>query len=277
MIKIKKAIIELFKVSIVIRQKNEVSKTIKYLNGLLLVIIRNYCSNVCEILLEGRKFIMIDIKISEEIKEACPNAVLGVVQAKVSVNESSETLLKEIDDYASVLQNELKLEELTLNKAIKDGREAYKSLGKSPSKYRLSSEALVRRILQGKGIYRVNNIVDINNLISIKSKFPVGSYDVSNINGTVSLNRADDGATYKGIGKTYLNIEHLPVLVDNDGPFGSPTSDSERAMIGESSKEIVMCIYSFSGDADLEEYLSSAKELLEKYADGSDFETRIIA
>ena len=234
-----------------------------------LVILVKYC-------LKGELLIMIDIKISEEIKDLCPNVALGLIQAKVKVEESSEALLKEIDDCCSALQNELKLEELTSQKAINDGREAYKSFGKSPSKYRLSSEALVRRILQGKGIYRVNNIVDINNLISIKSKFPVGSYDVSSIKGTVLLNRAHDGATYKGIGKSDLNIEHLPVLADNDGPFGSPTSDSERAMIGESSKEIVMCIYSFSGDADLEGYLSSAKELLEKYADGSDFETRIV-
>ncbi|MDO5518786.1 MAG: phenylalanine--tRNA ligase beta subunit-related protein, partial [Clostridium sp.] len=149
---------------------------------------------------------MIDIKITEEIKDLCPNAALGLIQAKVKVEESSDDLLKEIDSYCSTLENELSLEELTAEEAIRDGREAYKSLGKSPSKYRLSSEALVRRILQGKGVYRVNNIVDINNLISIKSKFPVGSYDVSNIKGAVSLNRAADGATYKGIGKADLNI-----------------------------------------------------------------------
>ena len=65
-------------------------------------------------------------------------------------------------------------------------------------------------------------------------------------------------------------------MTDDDGPFGSPTSDSERAMIGEESKEIIMCIYSFSGDEGVEEYLNSARELLEKYAHGSDFEIRII-
>lgn len=219
---------------------------------------------------------MIHIEISNEIKELWPQTTFGYIQGKVKVSDSSEALINEIDNYCKVLQSELKLEELSSQKPIKDGREAYKSLGKSPSKYRLSSEALLRRILQGKGLYRVNNIVDINNLISIKSKFPVGSYDVSNINGTVFLNRAEDGATYKGIGKAELNIEHLPVVADDNGPFGSPTSDSERAMIGEGAEEIIMCIYSFSGDEGLEEYLNSAKELLGKYADGSDFEIKII-
>lgn len=226
--------------------------------------------------LKGELLIMIDLIISEEIKELCPEVSIGLIQANVNAKESSEDLLNEIDDYCNILQNELKLEELASQEAIRAGREAYKSLGKSPSKYRLSSEALVRRILQGKGLYRVNNIVDINNLISIRSKFPVGSYDVKNIKGTVFLNRAADGATYKGIGKSDLNIEHLPVLADDEGPFGSPTSDSERAMIGESSKEIVMCIYSFNGDDKLEGYMNGAKELLQKYADGSDFETKIV-
>ncbi len=219
---------------------------------------------------------MVDIRISQEIKDACPNAALGVIQANVNVNPSSGFLIKVIDDYCTSLRKQLKLEELTSQLRIKEGRETYKALGKSPSKYRLSSEALIRRILQGKGIYRVNNIVDINNLISIKSKFPVGSYDVKNIDSNIVLNRAEEGAKYKGIGKDLLNIEFLPVLTDKMGHFGSPTSDCERAMITENSKEIVMCIYSFSGDNDLNEYLNEAQVLLEKYADGSDFEINII-
>lgn len=219
---------------------------------------------------------MIDIKISEEIKSLCPDAVLGVIRADVKVESSSEHLIKEIDEYCNILKDELKLENLALDSRIKDGREAYKALGKSPSKYRLSSEALIRRILQGKGLYRVNNIVDINNLISIKSRFPVGSYDMSNINYPIILTKAGEGETYKGIGKDFLNIENLPVLSDIQGAFGSPTSDSERAMVKETSKDIIMCIYSFSKEVELEDYLKEAEELLKKYAEGKNFEISIV-
>lgn len=219
---------------------------------------------------------MINLKISDKIREACPEIRMGLIKAEVKVNASSDILLKEIDDYCIVLNNELKLEELAAYTEIKDGREVYKKLGKSPSKYRLSSEALIRRILQGKGLYRVNNIVDINNLISIKSKCPVGSYDIQNIKGDMVLCRAGDGEKYKGIGKELLNIEHLPVLADKEGSFGSPTSDSERAMVKDSSKEIIMCIYCFSRDNNLDDYLNEAGELLEKYAEGKNFEIDII-
>jgi DNA/RNA-binding domain of Phe-tRNA-synthetase-like protein len=168
------------------------------------------------------------------------------------------------------------IEELASLPMIRDGREVYKKLGKAPSKYRLSSEALIRRVLQGKGVYKVNNIVDINNLISLKSKFPVRSYDIKNVQSPICLMIGKEGEQYKGIGKGYISIENLPVLTDFISGFGSPTSDSERAMITNSAREILMCIYSFSGKTDIDEYLAYAKELLEKYATGNDFEINII-
>ena len=42
-------------------------------------------------------------------------------------------------------------------------------------------------------------------------------------------------------------------------------------MIRETTKEIIMCIYSFSGEDGLEGYLNEAQELLERYAEGCNF------
>ena len=81
---------------------------------------------------------------------------------------------------------------------------------------------------------------------------------------------------YKGIGKEQINIENLPVLTDSIGSFGSPTSDSERAMITSNASEILMCIYSFSGKTDIDEYLKYGKEILEKYANAKDIKIKII-
>jgi len=81
---------------------------------------------------------------------------------------------------------------------------------------------------------------------------------------------------YKGIGKEQINIENLPVLTDSIGSFGSPTSDSERAMITSNASEILMYIYSFSGKTDIYEYLKYGKELLEKYANRKDIKIELI-
>lgn len=219
---------------------------------------------------------MIDIVISEELKKFCPEITLGCIQAHVDVEGSSESLWKEINDYCGILKKEIRIDELASLPQIKDGREVYKKLGKAPSKYRISSEALIRRVLQGKGVYKINNIVDVNNLISLKSKFSVGSYNTKNLHSPISLMIGEKGEQYKGIGKEYISIENLPVLTDSIGSFGSPTSDSERAMIKNDASEILMCIYSFSNKTNIYEYLKYAKELLERYANAKDIEIKII-
>ncbi|WP_294180721.1 B3/4 domain-containing protein [uncultured Clostridium sp.] len=219
---------------------------------------------------------MIDISICKELKEACPTIALGCIQAHVIVENSSDALLKEISSYCKVLNEEIHIEELSHLPQIEAGRDLYKKLGKAPSKYRLSSEALIRRVLQGKGLYKVNNVVDINNLISLKSKFPAGSYNIKNIYSPISLSIGKEGEHYKGIGKALINISNLPVLTDSIGSFGSPTSDSERAMITDDVNEILLCIYSFSDRIDIEKYLEYGKHLLEKYAGGKGIEIKTI-
>ena len=95
---------------------------------------------------------MIDIVICKELKKICPEITLGCIQAHVDAETSSDSLLREINDYCEILKAETAIEDLSSSPRINAGREVYKKLGKAPGKYRLSSEALIRRILQGKGI-----------------------------------------------------------------------------------------------------------------------------
>ena len=123
----------------------------------------------------------------------------------------------------------------------------------------MSSEALIRRIGQGKGLYEVNTVVDVNNLISIESGFSVGSYDVSQISEELVFRIGQKGETYKGI-----------------GAIGSSTSDSERAMITEDVTEVLTLIYSFSGNDDLEKALEYGRKYLEEYAEAQNLESWIV-
>jgi len=54
-------------------------------------------------------------------------------------------------------------------------------IGKDPSPYRPSQEALLRGVLQGKGLFKINTVVDANNLISFRSQHSVGSYDLDQV------------------------------------------------------------------------------------------------
>lgn len=219
---------------------------------------------------------MIEISICKDLKAICPEITLGCIQANVNVKSSPETLWEEINNYCDILKRSIQIEEIESLPRINAGRETYKKLGKAPSRYRLSSEALIRRVLQGKGVYKINNIVDLNNLISLKSTFPIGVYNVRNLHTPVTLRIGMEGEQYKGIGKELINITNLPVLADGIGSFGSPTSDSERAMITINVSDILMCLFSFHDDREIEEYLKYAAELLELYANGKGIEIKII-
>ena len=217
------------------------------------------------------------LNIDPEMKALCPSVRVGCMQYKVNVEKKNEEMWK-------YLKKDIfrKTKDAIFDYGInnipnnKESRAAYKAFGKDPSRYRVSSEALIRRIGQGKGLYEVNTVVDVNNLISIQSGFSVGSYDVSDIADELVFRIGRAGETYKGIGKEEINIENLPVLADEKGAIGSSTSDSERAMITEKTEEVLTLIYSFSDNEDLEKALEYGRKYMEKYAGAEEMDWWII-
>lgn len=210
---------------------------------------------------------MKNLKIDPEMKQLWPYTRVGCLQYKVTVEKKNEEmwryLKKDIFKKAKDAIFDYGINEIP---NIKESRAAYKAFGKDPSRYRVSSEALIRRIGQGKGLYEVNTVVDVNNLISIESGFSVGSYDAAHIEDNLEFRVGKPGEIYVGIGKDEINIEGLPVLADKEGAVGSSTSDSRRAMITEDAKEVLTLIYSFSDNQDLEKALEYGEKYLKQYA-----------
>jgi DNA/RNA-binding domain of Phe-tRNA-synthetase-like protein len=216
------------------------------------------------------------IFISEKIHEICKDASLGVLRYNVEVTKSSKELIKEFDKIILETRNKYALDTIVDNKHIKSTRVAYKTLGKNPSRYRNASEAMLRRVVKGNDLYRINSVVDINNIISISSGYSIGSYDLNQLKEDIFLKKAEEGNSYPGIGKDNVNIEYLPTLYDSDGAFGNPTSDSKRAMVELKSQEIISIIYSFDGKDDLNEWMEKFSILLKKYAGVSEIEKWLI-
>ncbi len=217
------------------------------------------------------------LQIDRVMKALWPAARVGCFQYKVQVGKKNEEMWKYLKkDIFKKVKDDIFDYGINEIPNIKASRQAYKAFGKDPSRYRVSSEALIRRIGQGKGLYEVNTVVDTNNLISIQSGFSVGSYDAGRISDELTFRIGRKGETYKGIGKDEVNIEGLPVLADESGAVGSSTSDSERAMITEQTVEVLTLIYSFSDNQDLEKAMDYGKEYLEKYAGAQDIQCWII-
>ena len=217
------------------------------------------------------------VRIDGELKEKCPRVALTCVTAEVETGTTSETLNHELRVCEESILKLAEPKEVLESAAILATRAAYKALGKDPARYRGSAEALIRRVIAGKGLPRVSNVVDVINLVSVESRLPVGLYDSAHVQGEIVFRAGRAGETYKGIGKYDLNLEGLPVFCDALGPHGSPTSDSERTMVTEATKRVIAIIISFGGAETLPRWGEEMTGLLQKHASGEDIKVEIVA
>jgi len=186
-----------------------------------------------------------------KIQIELPGVKLGAIEADgVRVVPGDAGLAERMDEACDRKRREFTVESLADAEAVRAVRAMFREWDMDPSKYRPSSEALLRRVVQGKGLYRVSNVVDSGNLGSIEVAWPFGCYDRAKIHAPIVFRHGAAGESYEGIGKKMWHLEGRPVLADPDGPFGSPISDSTRTMITEAARDVLFVIYAPAGAAD---------------------------
>ncbi|MFA5329356.1 MAG: phenylalanine--tRNA ligase beta subunit-related protein [Prolixibacteraceae bacterium] len=219
---------------------------------------------------------MVTIHISEKLKSHGPDLRLACIEAGVHVQRSSEELLTEINRQIQVLNQSLRIGEISKIPAVSASRKAYKLCGKDPARYRLSAEALLRRVVSGKGLYQINNVVDQLNLVSISSGFSIGGYDLAKIQGDITFGIGQNDEPYSGIGRGELNIENMPVFRDDLGAFGTPTSDSQRTEVTDFTTRFLMILIDFDRNSRLEETQEMAIRCLTNYCYATNINTSIM-
>ncbi|HEX4003283.1 MAG TPA: phenylalanine--tRNA ligase beta subunit-related protein [Candidatus Acidoferrales bacterium] len=204
-----------------------------------------------------------------QIQVQLPDVKLGVVEADdVRFALVDESLAALMDEVCERKRREFTVESLAEAEPTRAVRAMFRAWGVDPSKYRPSSEALLRRVVQGKGLYRVSNLVDIGNLGSIETGWPYGCYDRSRIAAPIVFRHGAPGESYEGIGKRTWHLEGRPVLADPQGSFGSPISDSTRSMIADGARDILVVIYAPSSapDAPVEAAIAKLTDRLTQFA-----------
>jgi DNA/RNA-binding domain of Phe-tRNA-synthetase-like protein len=215
------------------------------------------------------------VTIDAMLQAKCPKVALGCVTARVEAPESPEALIEELNVCERAIMRLPEPRAVLESPQILATRAAYKALGKDPARYRGSAEALLRRVIAGKGLPRINAVVDIINLVSVESRLPIGLYDLAHVSGDIVFRAGRAGETYKGIGKYDLNLEGLGVFCDALGPHGSPTSDSERTMVTSKTKNVLAVIISFGGKEGLDRGTQRLGELFQRFAAGQECTTEL--
>lgn len=190
-----------------------------------------------------------EIIVEDRIEMVCPSFVGACVEADVENSAYSEELWKLIDEQCEKFRQTLTTDTVKDISAIAATRRVYKACGKDPSRYRPSSEALIRRVLQGKQLYQIDTLVDLINLASITYGYSIGGFDAGKFSGdTLSLGVGREGEPYEGIGRGMLNIAGLPVYRDAIGGVGTPTSDNERTKMGLATRRLVALVNGYDGN-----------------------------
>ncbi len=109
----------------------------------------------------------------------------------------SDRILKETEEK---VRRTYDIEKLRKDPVVKALRKFYWKLGIDPTKQRPASEALVRRVLRGRSLPRINNVVDAGNAVSLLTLVPIGIYDLGHVRGSLVLRAAREGEEFRPIG-----------------------------------------------------------------------------
>ncbi len=217
-----------------------------------------------------------EITISEQITAVCPEFHVAAIVCDIKNSPYHGGLWQEIYAFCAQFSATYKMEDINQRLPIYATRQAYKKLGKDPNRYRPSAEALCRRILKGQELYRINTLVDLINLVSLKTGYSIGGFDEAKIRGDLILGVGEAGERFEAIGRGLLNIEGLPVYRDTVGGIGTPTSDEERTKITSGTTRLLMLINGYSGRDGLQEAAYLSVELLKEYAKARNTEIKLL-
>lgn len=216
-----------------------------------------------------------EVTLSSDFRDRGVDVTLGVLGFRVpSIGEGA--LAGKLGALAARLAPDFETLKPAELPEIAATRKAYRALGKDPGRYRPSSEALMRRIASGKPLPQINDVVDCGNVISLTTRLSLGAYNGDAIEGPVIFRRAGDGEMAQAIGRGEMNFEHLPVFADARGPFGSPTSDTQRTMVTLGARNILMVLIAFAPCDQMASHLQDAQDLVRACCNADQAATSIV-
>lgn len=220
---------------------------------------------------------MIPIEISNQLHQAAQEYRCLQIECVTHNTSTSETLTSMLRAKCAELHDSLQISDINKRPAIAATRKVYKALGKDPNRYRPSAEALCRRAVKERGLYTINTLVDLINLVSIETGYSIGGFDMDKIEGEkLILGVGEEGEPFEAIGRGPLNIAGLPVFRDIDGGIGTPTSDNERTKLSDDTTRLLMTVNIYGEERSPEDTVEYIKTLLDQFAPCKSFDYKIV-
>ena len=109
-------------------------------------------------------------------------------------------------------------------------RRLFRQAGCDPTRYRPSSEALLRRVLKGEDLPAIHPLVDLNNCLSVALVVPACVMAAGSVAPPFVLRAGRSGEAMMSL-RGQFDLAGKPLLADAAGPFGTPITDGERVRV----------------------------------------------
>lgn len=184
------------------------------------------------------------IQLDDSLTSVIPQFKIGLIHyTKITVSESPQMIQGRTRLYQESLAIDFADEPVTNRPGVAEWRDVWKTLGANPSRYRHSTEAMLRRIAKGDYLATVNSAVDLNNFFSLQYDIPVGSYDVATLQGDITIALGHAETQYDALNGRLTTLQSMPCSFDATGPFGSPYVDSVRSAVTEKANDVLQLFY----------------------------------
>lgn len=137
---------------------------------------------------------------------------------------------------------DLRLDTLASHPTVAALRRLFKAAGCSPSRYRPSSEALLRRLLKGAELPAIHPLVDLNNCLSAVLAVPCCVSAEGTVEPPITLRAGRAGEAYESL-RGPFNLESKPIVADTEGPFDTPITGSQRVKVGAATRRAWLVAY----------------------------------
>ena len=111
-----------------------------------------------------------------------------------------------------------------------------------PTKTRPAAEALIRRVLRGRPLPKINSLVDAYNLASMKSEIAFAAFDADELGDSLLMRFAVEGEEFLGIGMAKpVHLTGSEVVIADNGKLVAiyPYRDAEEAKITQKTRNVL--------------------------------------
>ena len=208
-----------------------------------------------------------DVKIDIQLKTSFPELKALVCKIKgAKVEKRNVELEKFKNEITKHVRERYDLESLKDGLTFRAYRDFFWRIGIDPTKIRPAAEALIRRVLGGRTIPRINTLVDAYNLASIKTEIALAAFDADKLKGELIMRFAEKDEEFLGIGKEKpISLKGGEIVVSDGEKLVAvyPYRDADNTKITAKTKNVMLLVCGVPGIE--EEKLQNAARVALEY------------